>query len=56
MTHRLLRVLKEDLCRVWYALLLLGRSARAVDTRGSLGRVTAHKAVKWSHDEWWHAR
>lgn len=46
MTHRFLRVLEEDLCRVWDALLLLGRSARAIDTRGSLGGVPAHKPAK----------
>lgn len=46
MTHRFLRVLEEDLCRVWDSQLLLGRGSRTVDTRGSLGRVTAHKAAK----------
>ena len=45
-TYRLLGVLEEDFGRVGDALLLLGRGARSVDTRGGLGGVTTHKAAK----------
>lgn len=42
-TYGALGVLEEDFGRVGDALLLLGRSAGAVDARCGLGRVPAHE-------------